>query len=356
MTTMPIHRTQDLSEGTLGIALLDIERGDLPAARRHLAQAVAQGVSTGGNASLFHGAPALEFVLTCAAGAGSDVRAAVDRVVDARLAAALRRQASGALPHLAEWDLIRGLTGLVALLLKRDTHSARLKDMLAHLVSLSRPARLQDRTVPGWWSPVGPGDESMAGGHSNNGMAHGIAGPLAVLSLAMRHDIRIPGQVEAISVFTVWLDWYGTHYWSTLADLDSARPPGAEPARQSWCYGLPGIARAQQLAALALGDTARRRSAEDTVERILTDPRHNAHITDSTLCHGWAGLLALTRAVAADSPAPERFTPIIQDLHRRLAADWEQLPKPGFMEGRAGAQLALDGTDTTGWTSALLLT
>lgn len=356
MTSMTAPRTQDLSEGALGMALLDIERGDLPTARRHLAQAVAQGVSTGANASLFHGAPALEFVLTCATGAGSDVRAAVDRVVDARLAAALRRRGAGALPHLAEWDLIRGLTGLAALLVKRGTHSARLTGVLAHLVSLSRPARLQDRGVPGWWSPVGPGGEAMAGGHGNNGMTHGIAGPLTVLSLAMRHGIRIPGQVEAIGIFTAWLDRYGANYWSTLADLDSAAPPDVEPARQSWCYGLPGIARAQQLAALALGDTARRQAAEDTVERILTDPRHLARITDSTLCHGWAGLLALTRAVVADSPAPERFTPLIQDLHRRLAADWEHLPKPGFMEGRAGAQLALDGTDTTGWTSALLLT
>ena len=120
--------------------------------------------------------------------------------------------------------------------------------------------------------------------------------------------------------------------------------------------GLRFVDPARQLAALALGDTARRRAAEDTVETILSDPLRLARITDSTLCHGWAGLLMLTRTVAADSPAPARFTPIIQDLHRRLAADWQHLSKPGFMEGRAGAQLALNATDTTGWTRALLLT
>jgi PrgI family protein len=31
-------------------------------------------------------------------------------------------------------------------------------------------------------------------------------------------------------------------------------------------------------------------------------------------------------------------------------------PAPGFMEGRSGAQLALDGTNTTNWTSVLLIT
>ncbi|MEV0577203.1 lanthionine synthetase C family protein [Streptomyces sp. NPDC050392] len=355
MTTTTGPRTQDLSEGALGMALLDIERHDLSTARRHLAQATARGVSTGSNASLFHGAPALEFVLARAHGAGDDVRAAVDRVVDARLAAAHRRQAAGALPHLAEWDLIRGLTGLAALLLSRPI-APRLPDMLSCLVALAHPARGDGRMLPGWWSAVGPDGTEMTGGHSNNGMAHGIAGPLAVLSLALRAGVSVPGQEEAIGTFAIWLDLHGTHYWSTAAHLDVGQRPEAEPARQSWCYGQPGIARAQQLAALALGDPARRQAAEDSVETILTDPQQLARITDSTLCHGWAGLLTLTRAVAADSPEPARFTHIVQDLHRRLAADWEHLPKPGFLEGRAGAQLALHDTGTAGWTRALLLT
>ncbi|GKQ40841.1 hypothetical protein [Streptomyces sp. A012304] len=51
--------------------------------------------------------------------------------MDARLAAAHRRQSAGALPHLAEWDLIRGLTGLAALLLSRRPIAPRLPDMLA---------------------------------------------------------------------------------------------------------------------------------------------------------------------------------------------------------------------------------
>ncbi|MFJ3185296.1 lanthionine synthetase C family protein [Streptomyces halstedii] len=356
MSTTTVPSTQDLSEGPLGMALLDIERRDLSTARRHLTQATTRGVSTGGNASLFHGAPALEFVLARANGAGDDVRAAVDRVVDARLAIAHRRQAAGALPHLAEWDLIRGLTGLAALLLSRKPPAHRLPDVLACLVALAHPACSDGRTLPGWWSAAAPNGKEMAGGHGNNGVAHGIAGPLSVLSLALREGVSVPGQEEAVDTFATWLDRHGTHYWSTATHLEAAQAPAPEPTRQSWCYGQPGIARAQQLAALALSDPARRRAAEDTVAAILTDPLQLARITDSTLCHGWAGLLTLTRAVAADSPSPDRFTPIIQDLHRRLTADWEHLPKPGFMEGRTGAQLALHATDTTGWSRALLLT
>ncbi|TWD25422.1 lanthionine synthetase-like protein [Streptomyces sp. T12] len=210
MTTTTVSRTQDLSEGALGMALLDIERRDLAAARRHLAQATVRGVTTGSNASLFHGAPALEFVLARAHAAGDAVRSAVDRVVDARLAAAYRRQAAGVLPHLAEWDLIRGLTGLAALLLTRRPIAPRLPDVLACLVVLAHPARGDGRMLPGWWSPVGPDGKEMAGGHGNNGMAHGIAGPLAVLSLALRAGVSVPGQEEAVGTFATWLDRSGS--------------------------------------------------------------------------------------------------------------------------------------------------
>ncbi|WP_445520353.1 lanthionine synthetase C family protein [Streptomyces sp. NEAU-174] len=353
-TTLP--RTQDLSEGALGMALLHIERGDLPTARRHLAQAVAGGVSAGGNASLFHGAPALEFVLSRAGHVGRDVREAVDRVVDARLAAARRRQAARELPQLAEFDLIRGLTGLGALLLTRGAASPRLEEVLAYLVSLAQPVRIEERELPGWWSPVGPGGEEMDGGHGNNSVAHGIAGVLAVLSLAARHHVQVPGQQDAIEMFARWLDTYGCCYWTTRDQLSAAEPPEPESARPSWCYGQPGIARAQQLAALALNDPVRRSAAEDAVVRTLTDPVRLGRITDASLCHGWAGLVAIARAVADDSSAADRFTPLIEDLNRRLAAGMKQLPKLGFMEGRSGARLALEGTNTTGWTSALLIT
>lgn len=353
--TATLPRAQDLSEGPLGVALLHIERGDLASARSSLAQAVEGGVSTGSNASLFHGAPALEFVLARAGRADRHVRDAADRVVSARLVTARRRQVSGALPHLAELDLIRGLTGLGALLLTRDEPTPLLKEVLSYLASLARPVRIDDRELPGWWSKAGPGDEEMDGGHGNNGVAHGIAGPLALLALAARHGVQVPGQHDAIDAFARWLDRYGCRYWITRDELSAPEPPEPQLARPSWCYGQLGIARTQQLAAIAQGDPARQRGAEDTIVRVLTAPACLGRITDASLCHGWAGLLTVARAVADDSPTPARFTPLIENLNQRLAADFDWLSKPGFVEGRAGAQLALHGTNATGWTRALLI-
>jgi hypothetical protein len=347
--------TQALAEGALGVALLHIERKDVAAARPSLTEAVADGVSTGANACLFHGAPALEFVLSRAGRTDHDVQAAVDRIVATRLAAASRRRDSARLPSLAESDLIRGLTGLGALLLTRAGSQPLLEEVLTYLVRLERPIRADGRTLPGWWSQDSPTHEEIAGGHGNNGVAHGIAGPLALLSIASLRGIQVAGQTDATEAFAHWLERFGGFYWITRDQLSADEPSPAPPGRPSWCYGDLGIARALQLAAISVGNPARRQAAEDTAMAALTDAARLGRIADASLCHGWAGLLTVTKAIAADSPTPDRFAACIEQLSGRLATGITALPKPGFMEGRAGAQLALDGTNTTGWTRALLI-
>jgi hypothetical protein len=347
---------QALSEGSLGAALLHIERGDLAAARPLLASAVDGGVSAGANASLFHGAPALEFVLGRASAASWRVRAATDRVVAARLVAARRRRESGRLPSLAEFDLIQGIAGLAALLMSRGERSPLALDALRYLASLERPVTAGGRELPGWWTPDGPGRQEMPGGHGNNGAAHGAAGILAALSVSARMGIWADGQAAiVIEAFASWLETWGASWWVTLPELTAGVPPQPPPLRPSWCYGTIGIARAVQLAGIAAGNDDRRRAAEDAAIAAIADPARLALVTDASLCHGWAGILTVMRAIAADSPSPERFTALVSLARDRLAAAITALPKPGFLEGRAGAQLALDGTDTTGWARALLI-
>jgi lantibiotic biosynthesis protein len=347
--------TQALAEGPLGAALLPVERGDLDQARPLLSAAVDGGVSTGANASLFHGAPALEFVLSRAGQAGSRVRAATDRVVTARLAAASRRRKSGRLPALAEFDLIQGIAGLTALLLSREETPRLALETLGYLVSLARPLTADGRELPGWWSPDGPGRERAPGGHGNNGVAHGAGGILAALAIGARKGVRVNGHEAAIEVFASWLERWGASWWITLPQLSAGVPPQPPPLRPSWCYGTLGIARALQLAGLTAGNDHRRQAAEDAALTALGDPARLARVTDASLCHGWAGILTVTQAIAADSPAPERFAAPVRMARDRLATGIAALTKPGLLEGRAGAQLALDGTDSTGWTRALLI-
>ncbi|MEV6499728.1 lanthionine synthetase LanC family protein [Streptomyces prunicolor] len=132
------------------------------------------------------------------------------------------------------------------------------------------------------------------------------------------------------------------------------------PAAPSWCYGTPGLARSQQLAALALGDTDRRRMAERALLYCLADPVQLGQLTDRSLCHGVGGLLRVVQRVATDAEEPGAFTARLPHLAERfLSAD--SPAKAGFLEGAAGAALAFQSAEVRAvplgnWDACLLLT
>jgi hypothetical protein len=368
---------QSLAHGAAGAALLHIERartghGSWERVQRWLECAVAEGVDSSPSAHLYYGAPAMAFVLHRAATTRPEYERelarldrAVERIVLSRLKRAHARMDAGGLALLSEFDTIRGLTGLGTLLLARDPQGPILRDVLAYLVRLTEPVTVHGRTLPGWWSPVGPGgrvDAAFLGGHANTGMAHGIAGPLTLLATALRHRIEVDGHVEAIQRILAWLDtWQRSSpagvwwpYWVTRAQLNGTHGL-VGPQRPSWCYGAAGVARAQLLAADTLGDQRRYAIAQSTLARIFTDAPMEL---DSSLCHGRAGLavLAHTTALGNASGLCASFsdgdaTEVADGLLARAGI--------GLLEGAAGIATALHTLHTPspdmGWAAFLLL-
>lgn len=355
-------RQQNLAEGAAGVALLHLENGDWPAAFRALRLAVADGVSIAEGASLYYGAPAIAFALATVDHPGVlharsiAVKGTIE-VTHHRLDAAHRRIDQHRNPHFAEYDLIRGLTGLGAALRRLREHDV-LRKVLEYLVRLTEPIN----GLPGWWCWNGPDRHKPAplGGHANFGIAHGITGPLALMSLARLDGITVPDHTEAIWKICRWLDrWQqDTHaaiWWPqtiTLHELHAARPDQREPLRPSWCYGTPGVARAQQLAALALQNTSRQRAAEAAFNRCINDITQIRRIKDRSLCHGSGGLLAVGRRIAAEALCLVSLDPLIR-LHSQTAAPRDE--PAGFLEGAAGATLASGATTATSWDACLLL-
>jgi hypothetical protein len=229
--------------------------------------------------------------------------------------------------------------------------------VLAYLVRLVEPID----GLPGWWCLHGPNRNRTGpvGGHGNHSIAHGIAGPLALLALTLLDGVKVGGQAEAITHICQWLDTWqqqaGDGAWwpqiVTLDDLERGEPNQAGPLRPSWCYGTPGIARAQQLAARALGDTARQHLAESAFTACIRDPIQRGQLIDRGLCHGTAGLLTTARRITADAQTPIALAPLLH-LHRHVAAAADE--PPGLLDGAAGAELAAAGT-TTAWDACLLL-
>ena len=203
---------QCLYSGAAGVLLLHVERGlsgDESAARdveRWAAVVCRDELFAHPDAcGLFRGVPAVTFALHGSSlpdhqRALQHLDAQLVTIVEKCLHSAYGRIRSGALPALGEFDLIRGLTGLAACALRRGLH-APLKDILAYLVELTRPVQTKGECLPGWWTWNGPDDRAPCPGegHANLGMAHGIAGPLALLALSLRRGIAVPGQVDAIA-------------------------------------------------------------------------------------------------------------------------------------------------------------
>ncbi|GHC77021.1 lanthionine synthetase C family protein [Streptomyces flavofungini] len=383
---------QSLAHGAVGVALLHIERARTdqgPWQRAHdwLACAAAEPTVGGIDSHLYYGAPALAFALHAAADRpGRYARAlnTLDQRVTAttrdRLVSAHARMDRGEMPTLAEFDAIRGLSGMGALLLHRDAHTDLLREVLAYLVRLTEPVKHDGELLPGWWShlaPSGHASPDYPHGHANNGVAHGIGGPLALLSLATCRGITVEGHNDAITRILAWLDqwqqdgpagpWWP--YWITREQLRSGRP-GPGPSRPSWCYGTAGFARTQQLAALATNAPARQRMAEGALLGSMTDTGQLQATVDLSLCHGFAGLTHITQLVAAEAITPglteclpRLLAPIIDTAPGALAASLLDPPGGGdigLLEGAAGTALALHSFQTgmpsaSGWDTSFLI-
>ncbi|MGR6913616.1 lanthionine synthetase C family protein [[Actinomadura] parvosata] len=371
---------QSLAKGTAATALLHIERamngaGDWESAHAHIRQATAGPIDAAPHTGLYYGAPTIAFVLHAASTGNPRYQPAaraldkhVARLAQRRLATAAERMRRREPATFAEYDLFRGLTGIGALLLLRAPGSDLLAGILGYVIRLTKPRRVDGVELPGWWVAHDP-DPFLPtpGGHTNLGLAHGAAGLLALLSIASLHGCTVPGQADAIEALCGWLDqwrqvssdgvWWPQ--WLTRDELNTGRTAQPGPGRPSWCYGTAGIARAQQLAALATHDPARRGIAEKALAECLTEQQLQK-ITEPGLCHGMAGVYqtAYRAALDAQNPAIGQRLPVLAAAltQCKTTGDGE-----GLLTGAAGVGLALETSRHTtpprsGWDACLLIT
>jgi hypothetical protein len=293
-----------------------------------------------------------------------------------KLAAAYERIDRGELTRPSEYDLITGLTGLGVYHLIRhgSAGSGMTAAVLDYLVALAEPVCRHGESLPGWWSGTGPAgtpDPAWPTGHLNLGMAHGIAGILALLSGAMRAGILAEGHARAVSELCATFDRYrqgssGCPWWPAMISLGEYKRGTANSERQarpSWCYGTPGQARAQQLAGLALGDQERMRVAERALAGCVLDRQVAGLLADASLCHGWAGLVQTLWRATSDALSPQPLRTALRTAQRGMEDHLARAGPPasaGLLEGTSGILLAQNDLPRTGgeppcWDACLLL-
>jgi class I lanthipeptide synthase len=396
---LPLWVDLSLSSGFPGVSLAfagTTPRGRAHTARAHgyLTRAMAA-LSAGEQrpAGIYSGPGAVAYAVLVAHRATGGYVSALDRLDDYQ-----RRLVRGALPGVTDrplptngaFEVVRGMTGVGRYLLARGESGAEeLRLVLSWLVALADgEIGHRGQRVPRWWTTAAPklGQEvELPDGHLNLGLSHGIAGPLALLSLAWRAGVVVDGQREAITsivaLLTRWAvpdpDGDGVS-WPGYLTLDRwIEGPGAVTARQrpSWCYGVPGVSRAIQLAALALGRADWHDLARRSLVGLLTRPVETWDVDDPALCHGWGGLLHVLGTMN-ESLGDPRLTRVCDELAAVVIARFrtdhrfgfrstmthvaEGADVPAFLEGAAGVAVALDayaeGRAAGRWDEALLVT
>ncbi|MFI0722067.1 lanthionine synthetase C family protein [Streptomyces sp. NPDC021224] len=375
---------QSLADGAAGTALLHVEATRCHArpwhaAHRWITAAAAGQISAADTAGLFVGAPAVAYLLGTVPPEFDHLYARARRTLDQHVLALAQRRTDAALARIrrgdlatfAEYDLFYGLTGIGAYLLRGAPGSGALDRILRYLVLLTRPLTSEGLELPGWWvghDPQRGHSPHFPGGHANLGAAHGITGPLLLLAQALRRGVEVEGHREAVRTICAHLDawrqeseagpWWPEHL--SRQGFERGVPHRHRSARPSWCYGTTGIARAGQLAGMALHVAGLQRSYEDALYRALSDPAQLANVTDAGLCHGWAGIYQTATRAAADA-LDERLRGLLSPLGDALLAHAGRgAAGPGLLNGVAGTALALSTLAThqppsTGWDACLLI-
>ena len=299
----------------------------------------------------------------------------VDAALEAPVRSGAQRLTTARGCAAGELDLVSGLTGVGVYLLTRRLTSAdaggRTGSAAASLdVVLSALARLLSATDDPrpWHTPAdvaaGSLREAHPAGHHNCGLAHGVPGPLGLLSLAMTAGLPVPDGQQALASTAGWLAENrldtpdGPDWPDAVPVVPEPGDPGACSAgRAAWCYGAPGVARSRWLAGVAAGERPWQLLAARTVRAIAARPPGSWQLSTPTFCHGSAGLLQVLHRFAGDLRDPE-VTAVASELSAELAAcfdpasllgvrsvepDGVLVDHPGLLDGAPGVALALLG-------------
>jgi lantibiotic biosynthesis protein len=342
--------------GELGLALFagccDFSTAGLgfdAIAREHLGSAI------GGNQHLLHQMPISVGEGLCGVGitatflANNETRYSnllktIEATVNARVLAFLSQ-----LINARDWsllhpyDFVSGLSGVGAFLVQRHRKGREQQALIPILKSLVFLAghdhgvsRLS--TPPKLLGEVYSKHDEFRHGLINLGLAHGVPGPLAVLSVARIAGIEVAGMPEAIENLAEFMmqncatDEFGFKWPAAIALDEHGRSQSPSTwGRTAWCYGNPGVSRALWLAGIAIDSVRVCDFALDTMLSSLERYIAENDLVNPTFCHGVAGLLQIVLRFYHDKP-----TDILAHWADRLASLTTSLYREEFLLGFKG--------------------
>jgi lantibiotic biosynthesis protein len=251
------------------------------------------------------------------------------------------------------YDVVGGSAGVLGASLAVDVAGSEALVTDATRIAGAATLSLTDLFTPRpdepdcWWvapdlMPVVERLEAAPDGYFDCGAAHGIAGVVSALSLALessgadtkaraQHLDGRSSQTRAVRVAlehaVEWLlaarteDAIGVN-WPSLVPVgvSGAEAEGWSHGRTAWCYGAPGVLVALASASRALGRDDVRPVVSAGVSAIVDRLRKSSgRLSTPTLCHGEAGVIAALAHLACEHGFSEALEGI--DLLGRALLD-----------------------------------
>ena len=246
---------------------------------------------------------------------------------------------------MRDYDSILGLSGILRYLLLTDSELYResIQKVVDALIYLSQYSTDKQEAVPNWHiqkDNVFPFEEreSYRSGMINFGLSHGIAGPLAVLSVAKLQGINRPGLAEAIGRLIEFFLCFvqeqpdGEVYWPSAITGEEYLKPALSISphkRLSWCYGSLSILRSLFLASKAVSNEKIQIWAVNKAIRFTKMPLEKYLFESPTICHGYSGALILFESFYRDTHETA-FLDAIERLQRKICSMNSMSYKYGF--------------------------
>lgn len=295
------------------------------------------------NAGLFTGLSGIAFVVNTLSKSGTRYQKLI-KSLDEQIFSQIDSMLSGYFENSEfiasrHYDVISGISGIGTYLMERadtsEEHRHYLSKIIKALIQKCSSGILSFRTPSEDLPPEQ--DQNYPDGLVNFGLAHGIPGILAFLSLAKIEGFNEDGLDESIMMLAECImntsdEENGVINWPYFIPLDKIREDREETldniemkephkpfrTRTAWCFGTPGIARSLYLAGKAVSNEVYRDFAHKSILSILKLDDMNMNITTPIVCHGQSGLLEIMKEFWKESPVEDLKNEIHETIRKLL--------------------------------------
>lgn len=286
---------------------------------------------------------------------------------------------------------LESLNGILVYLILRQNHPRFLlyaKECLRIIIqNLSSPKIAFELRLEGWYEPPNSIEDGTRAeypkGRFNLSMLHGAPGTLAALAIAACENIWTDGMEDLLMSLSRWLKkkqkktafgpaW---HHSSSLEEEAGETEDSVSLFRDTWCYGLPCVARSLFLTAKALYDPELRQYSEELMVQVFSKPDKEWNLMGPSFASGRAGLMAITYRMHQETKNTVLFNKyryLEEDLKRfyhpshlfgfqsvdAISDEYRWVDDPSLICGAAGIALSLllvQGRDDSKWDRIFLL-